>query len=88
MLWPGVFDVLNEDLDSNSVKDGSVVSSTRGRREKMLSIEWMGQTAASICWIVSVFVYGISSGGDWLQLSAASAWLMSNLAAVINLKVD
>ena len=88
MLWPGVFDVLNENLDSNSVKDGSVVSSTHSRREKMLSIEWMGQTAASICWIVSVFVYGINSGGDWLQLSAASAWLMSNLAAVINLKVD
>ena len=80
--------MLNENQDSNSIKDGSVVSSTRGRREKMLSIEWMGQTAASICWIVSVFVYGISSGGDWLQLSAASAWLMSNLAAVINLKVD
>ena len=49
---------------------------------KVLRIEWLGQTVASICWITSVFVYGLSSPGDWLQLSAASAWLIANIAAL------
>lgn len=26
--------------------------------EKMLSFEWFGQTTASACWIVSIFIYG------------------------------
>ncbi|MEM1107335.1 MAG: hypothetical protein AAGH99_01445 [Planctomycetota bacterium] len=51
---------------------------------RMRRIEWLGQTAASLCWIVSVFVYGLSSTGDYLQLCAASAWLIANLAAVIS----
>lgn len=57
----------------------------RGRRiERALSLEWLGQTVASICWIVSMLSYGISSTGDWLQLSAASAWLIANIAAIVN----
>ena len=54
----------------------------RGRLAKALSIEWLGQTVASICWITSVFVYGLESTGDWLQLAAASSWLTANLAAL------
>lgn len=54
----------------------------RGRLAKALRVEWLGQTVASLCWIASVFSYGISSQGDWLQLSAASAWLLANLAAI------
>ena len=54
----------------------------------MLRPEWLGQTAASACWIGSVFVYGISSGGDWLQLCAASAWLLANIAAVATARAD
>ena len=54
----------------------------RGRLERAMRIEWLGQTAASLCWITSVFVYGISSAGDWLQLGAASAWLLANTAAI------
>jgi len=50
--------------------------------EKVLKIEWLGQTAASLLWIVSVFTYGIESTGDVLQLGAASAWLVANIAAV------
>jgi len=46
-------------------------------------VEWLGQTVASICWIVSVFAYGISSLGDCLQLAAASAWLLANIAALL-----
>ena len=52
------------------------------RLTRMLKLEWLGQTVASLCWIASVYTYGISSSGDWLQLCAASAWLCANIAAV------
>ncbi|MCH2646618.1 MAG: hypothetical protein MKZ53_06590 [Candidatus Thalassarchaeum sp.] len=48
-----------------------------------MSIEWLGQTLASLCWIISVFTYGIASTGDWLQLGAASCWMMSNIATIV-----
>ncbi len=51
---------------------------------KMLRVEWLGQTVASVCWIVSVFTYGISSTGDWLQLCAAVSWLVANIAALFS----
>jgi len=57
-------------------------SANKSRLAKALSIDWLGQTAASICWICSMFVYGVGSAGDWLQLSAASAWFLANLAAI------
>ena len=47
-----------------------------------MRVEWFGQTAASLLWIASVLTYGISSTGDWLQMAAASAWLVANLAAL------
>lgn len=47
-----------------------------------LPIEWSAQTIASICWIASVLAYGLSSTGDWLQLCAASAWLLANIASL------
>ena len=49
---------------------------------RALRIEWLGQTIASVCWILSVFTYGLSSGGDWLQLAAGCSWLTANLAAL------
>lgn len=71
VLWPGVFVMLNV--------------------EKMVSFEWLGQTLASLCWIVSVFVYVyansdvlVMSTGDWLQLAAASCWMVSNIASAID----
>ncbi|OUT60893.1 MAG: hypothetical protein CBB71_06410 [Rhodopirellula sp. TMED11] len=60
----------------------------RGWTERILRVEWLGQTAACLCWIGSVLAYGISSAGDWLQLCAASAWLLANIAAVMNDKAD
>lgn len=48
--------------------------------KRLLGIEWYGQTAASLCWIASVFTYGIDGAGDLLQLFAASAWLIANIA--------
>ncbi len=58
----------------------------QSRLDKMTSLEWLGQTIASGSWIVSVFVYGLSSAGDYLQLVAASSWMLSNIAAVISIK--
>ncbi|MEM7448853.1 MAG: hypothetical protein AAF355_11480 [Myxococcota bacterium] len=64
---------------------GTVISpAQRPRLEKALRVEWLGQTIASMCWIASVLMYGINSGGDWLQLIAASAWLVANIAAVVS----
>ena len=51
--------------------------------KRALRVEWLGQTMASVFWISSVFSYGISATGDWLQLLAASAWLVANIAALI-----
>ena len=56
------------------------------RQKKTFCIEWLGQTIASLCWIGSVLTYGINSGGDWLQLCAASAWLMANIAPAVTAK--
>ena len=55
----------------------------RGRLEKAFRIEWLAQTAASLCWIASVFAYGISSTGDWLQLVAGTSWLVANLSSIV-----
>ena len=51
-------------------------------------MEWLGQTAASLCWIGSMLTYGIESSGDWLQLCAASAWLLANIAAMATADPD
>ena len=56
------------------------------RMEKIMSVGWLGQTIASMCWILSVFSYGISTTGDWLQLLAASSWMVSNIAGIFSLK--
>ena len=45
--------------------------------------EWGGQTVASLMWIISVFVYGIESLGDILQLMAALSWFLANIATLI-----
>ena len=55
------------------------------RMQKMMSLGWLGQTVASLCWILSVFAYGISTTGDWLQLCAASSWMVSNIAAIVTI---
>ena len=56
---------------------------SRGRLQQALRIEWLAQTTASLCWIASVFAYGISSTGDWLQLIAGSSWLIANLSSIV-----
>ncbi|MEO1498352.1 MAG: hypothetical protein AAFV43_14505 [Planctomycetota bacterium] len=60
----------------------------RSRLARVLRVEWIGQTAASLFWIASVVAYGITSTGDWLQLAAASAWLAANTATIIGSEAD
>ena len=47
---------------------------------RTISADWIGQTIASACWILSVFAYGVNSTGDWLQLFAATSWLFANIS--------
>ncbi len=62
--------------------------SMRGRLVKARSLSWLGQTVASFCWIGSMLTYGLESGGDWLQLCAASAWLLANVASLVIADAD
>ena len=68
----------------------SVVSQEFGttHASRFLKLEWLGQTIASLCWIASVFAYGITSPGDWLQLIAASCWLIANVAVIFPNRTD
>ena len=84
LLWPGVHNLLNNYEESNNT--ASQKNNSQTRMGKMMSIEWLGQTIASGSWIVSVFVYGLTSTGDYLQLVAASSWMLSNIASVISIK--
>ena len=69
----------------STTTDNPEVSTTAPREPLRLS--WYGQTIASLCWIASVFTYGIDGAGDLLQLMAASAWLVANIfTAVTTLK--
>ena len=76
--------MLNE--NNNIKKTVTATQSNNTRISKMMSLEWLGQTVASGAWIVSVFVYGLASTGDYLQLVAASAWMLSNIASIISIR--
>ena len=84
LLRPGVLDLLNNEEESNNTS--SQKNNPQTRMGKMMSIEWLGQTIASGSWIISVFVYGLASTGDYLQLLAASSWMLSNIAALVSIK--
>ena len=83
MLWPGVFDVLNKNPNQDSKRVDISTAPIQTRLGKISSLEWLGQTVASLCWIISVFLYGITSTGDWLQLLAASSWMLSNISSIL-----
>ena len=67
---------------------GSTSGSSRRWSSRVMSIEWLGQTAASLCWIISVMVCGVNSTGDGLQLLAASFWLVANIASAFNFETE
>ena len=48
----------------------------------MMKVEWLGQTVASLCWIISMLFYGLSTVGDHLQLCAGVAWFLANIASI------
>ena len=65
------------------VKEETVISGAeQSLLKRALGVEWLGQMMASLFWIASVFTYGITAAGDWLQLLAASAWMVANIAAI------
>ena len=71
---------LTSDADANR---DTLSCTPNNRQKKIFCVEWLGQTIASLCWIGSVLTYGIDSSGDWLQLCAASAWLVANIASAL-----
>ncbi|MEM7313894.1 MAG: hypothetical protein AAF497_12155 [Planctomycetota bacterium] len=74
----------NSDATSErNVEENTSVSTRPSLLSRILRIEWLGQMVASLCWIASVFSYGLNSSGDWLQLFAASAWMIANIAALL-----
>ena len=79
-------DVLSGSEQSSAVESANgEVTRNEGRTSmlsRMLRLEWLGQMAASLCWMASVFCYGLNSAGDWLQLAAAGSWLIANLASI------
>lgn len=76
------------DATGEVVKRGIAAGAGRSRLARALRVEWLGQTVASVCWIASVLAYGIGSTGDWLQLMAASAWLIANIAAAATTRAN
>ena len=75
---------INNDISLDAIKNSD------RPKLKFLRIDWLGQTLASLCWVISVFVYGFASGdglqmslADWLQLTAASSWFIANIATLI-----
>ena len=76
------------DATSASTKTWIGSNAVQARLTRVLRIEWLGQTVASVFWIGSVLAYGISSRGDWLQLFASSSWLLANVAEAVTIKAD
>ncbi len=76
------------DATSEAARRGIASGAWRSRLARTLRVGWLGQTAASVCWIASMLTYGISSSGDWLQLFAASAWLLANFASIATTEAD
>ncbi len=78
--------VFLEQLDEKALGSPEAkVAERKSMISKMLRPDYLGQTLASLCWIFSVFIYGFSGWGDWLQLAAASFWLFANMWV---LKID
>ena len=61
-------------------------NTTVNARRKALGLAWYGQTTASLCWMASMFAYGIDGPGDVLQLAAASAWLIANIVTAVTIR--
>ena len=69
-------------------QDAIAPAAARSRLARARSLTWLGQTAASLCWISSMLITGVDSTGDWLQLCAASAWLLANIGTLLTAEAD
>ena len=58
-------------------------NNTDSRLLPEFNLDWLGQMIASVLWAVSIFAYGITSMGDVLQLCAAMAWMIANIASLM-----
>ena len=72
-----MMDKPQEEVSSSSIK----------KIQPRLLLAWLGQTVASLSWVVSVVLYEAEAGetwshGDRLQMTAACAWLASNILAL------
>ena len=78
--------MLSSAANSDSGETVLMPVANRTKIEKIMNVGWLGQTIASLCWILSVFSYGIETTGDWLQLFAASSWMVSNIAGIFSIE--
>jgi len=65
-------------------KNTAQVNKTQSRWLQVFHLDWLGQMIASMLWAASVFAYGVNSTGDLLQLGAALAWMVANIAALLS----
>lgn len=70
----------------NENKNTTVKNNSKRQRLHGIHLDWMGQMIASILWAASVFAYNINSLGDLLQLCAAIAWMVANIATLMETK--
>lgn len=81
-------DAESSEKEMKTIKDSDIKRNPRATKLTVLQkAEWFGQTAASLFWIISVFVYRIEGPGDWLQLSAACSWFVANILSAISWNV-
>ena len=71
--------LMNSKIEASSTPS---VLSDQKLAPHFLRVEWLGQTIASLCWISSMYFYGIKDIGDGLQLVAGLAWFIANLASL------
>lgn len=74
---------MNEKVINNTLIETPM---TDKKVQTKVNYEWLFQLIASLSWVISVFVYGIESAGDWLQLLAASSWTVANIFSYLNQK--
>lgn len=75
--------LISPDPSPNTVPQSNIMKPV-SLSSRIFKIEWLGQTIASLSWIISIPVYGNYEAGDWLQLLAASAWFIANIASLFS----
>ena len=53
------------------------------RLSKMMRIEWIGQTLASLFWIVMYLLMGDQKDSRLVTTDGGSSWMLSNIASIM-----